>query len=351
MFPGRGARRARSFEAALRDLKSSDARVRASAAQDLAPHAGERRDEVTDALLDALGDGDPQVRGAAAIALADAGSSSAVPDLIDKLDDDDAHVRQMALMALGELRSLEASEAVARLLEAPEPPVRFQAVMAFPRVCQDPARALDALLAATRDEDPLVVHIALRMAEEIGVDMLERARELLDHESAVVRVGAAVMLGENGSREGADVLVATAIKALHTSEFEDEASAVELCGKLGLKEAIPGLELRAFGGVFSRDPFGWHARVALAAMKNERAVRWVLAELNAWTRERRSLAVAAAMRARVEAARPKLTEMRGRPERADPEAVEQALAALDSPERSRLNERSRGGDLRGESHE
>jgi hypothetical protein len=69
--------------------------------------------------------------------------------------------------------------------------------------------------------------------------------------------------------------------------------------------------------------------VALAAMKHPRAVEWVVAELGAWNRERRCLAVDAARRARVAESRPRLMTMRGDDSQADPDAVEAALAALD----------------------
>ena len=270
------------------------------------------------------------------MAIADAGLDALAPNLVRALDDDDPHAKQMALMALGELRVESAVDRVAIELQAEEAPVRFQAVMAFPRVCRERARAVKALLDATHDEDPLIIHIALRMAEELGDEgdavadreLLKRARQLLDHESDMVRLAAAVMLGRSGSRDGADLLVAAANRGLQTHESEDEAAAIELCGELELSEATFALEKRAFAGLLSRDPFAWHARVALASMGHDRAVRWILSELDAWTRERRSLAVAAVARARITAARSRVEAMRGRPERADPDAVEEALAVL-----------------------
>ena len=80
--------------------------------------------------------------------------------------------------------------------------------------------------------------------------------------------------------------------------------------------------------LLTRDPFAWHARVALAAMGEPRAVRWVLDELGAWTRERRTLAVAAAGQARLDAARELIEAMVGEDDRADAHAVEVALARL-----------------------
>jgi len=116
--------------------------------------------------------------------------------------------------------------------------------------------------------------------------------------------------------------------AIKTDDPEDEATAIELAGELGLEDARVGLEKRAFGGFFRRDRHAWHARVALARMGHERAVREIMSELDAWDRSKRTLAVAAVGRARIRVAALKLRTMLGDPSRADPHAVEDALAAL-----------------------
>jgi HEAT repeat protein len=329
----------RSLEAALRDLTASKARVRVEAATDLARHAQVEPERVVAALRRALGDEDARVRGATALALADAGAKEAVEDLMVATEDAHDHVVQMALTALGEIGDARAAETVARLLAAASAPVRFQAVMAFPRVCRERDRAVAALLAASDDDDALVRHIALRMAEELGADdgiaeevFLARARELLDDESVVVQIASAIMLGRAGRRDGARLLVAVVAREIVTSEADDEAAAIELCGELGLRAAVAPLERRAFGRIafLARDPFAWQARVALAALEHPRAVRWILEELRAWTRERRSLAVAAAGRARLARARDIIDRMRGDDARADQDAVEEALALIDA---------------------
>ena len=182
----------------------------------------------------------------------------------------------------------------------------------------------------------------MRMAEEVGTGVegsadgavdpriTARAVELMDHDSDVVRIVAAIIAGRAGRPEARDLLLAAAIGELPTSEADDEFAAIELCGQLGIEEAIPYLEQRAFAGLLNRDRFAWPARVALAALGSERAIAWLLKELDAWTYARRTVAVAAAGRARLEQARPKLEAMRNRPARANPAAVEEALAALDA---------------------
>ena len=337
MFRTQSARR--SYQAALRDLESPNGEIRASAAEDLALHANAERAGVVKGLSGALADDDARVRAAAALGLADAEASEAAAALAAALEDDHQSVRLAALAALGEIGAEEALPGIEHALESSSEAERFQAVLAFPRACRDRERSLRVLLAATRDDDPLIRRIALRMAEELGgpegavvdVVFLRRARQLLDDEDDRVRVAAAVILGLSGFDDGADVLIGVAERTIVTGEAEDEGEALELCGKLGLQRATGPLVRRGFERIllFRNDPFAWQARVALAALEHPRGVRWVLEELGAWTRERRCLAVAAAQRAKLGAARPLLEAMRGDPARADPDAVEEALAALD----------------------
>jgi HEAT repeat protein len=337
----------RTLEAALRDVGSSKASVRAEAARELVPHAAADRDRVVRALEGALRDQDGAVRSAAALALADIGAKEALPALLVALEDDDAHVRQMAITALGELGDARATERLRRALSDERPEVRFQAVIAFPRVCARRTDAAAAMLKATYDEDPLVCHIALRMIEELsgkddghgeeqGVEpeALDRARELLRHDSPMVRLAAAILLSRAGEDVAHDLLVKVAHGELSSDDGEDEVAAIELCGELTLEQARAGLERRAFGGILGigRDKFAWHARVALARMGHERATREIMRELESRDRDRRTLAVAAVGRARLVAARELLEAMRGRSDRADSAAVDEALASLARPE-------------------
>jgi hypothetical protein len=78
-----------------------------------------------------------------------------------------------------------------------------------------------------------------------------------------------------------------------------------------------------------RTPVSWHARVALAELGHARAKAAILRGLSAWSRDARTLAVAAAGRARLQEARAELERMRGAPERAEPDAVTDALASID----------------------
>lgn len=341
------SRAPRTFQAAAQDLKHATAQIRASAAADLAAHAEHRSEQVVDLLLETLKDEHVTVRAAAALALADVQAAESVLPLMAAAAEDEPAVRQMALTALGELRDGRAEKVVAAALSATEPAVRFQAIMAFPRVSSDRPAIIDALVAASKDDDPLVTRIALRMAEELGpqeagdsavVDerLLSRAAALLEHDSSLVRATAAVILGRSGRVQAKSVLVAVATRQLTPVDAEDEAAAIELCGELGIRRAVAGLKYRAFRRtlLFHHDPFAWHARVALARMGNEKAIQWVYKELSAWTRERRTLAVAAIGQARLRPARDRIVAMQEDATLADPDTVSHTLALLDRPDSS-----------------
>lgn len=334
---GRSA--ARSFEAALRDSASDTFKVRAGAAADLGGHAEGHRAEVVEALTRLLGDEHADVRAAAVTAIGHIGAREATDAVIALTDDAHAFVRQMALSTLGDLRDERALPVFMSALKSNEPSDRFQAVIGWARTSRNAERVRKVLLDATRDEDHLVRHIGLRMAEERGNDdehvdpaIADRAKALLDDDSDIVRVAAAIILARTGRRDGAAILAAVASREIITTEHDDEAAAIELCGELGLRNATPGLVKRAFSRVIllSHDPFAWHARVALATLGHPKGVKWVLDELRAWTRERRTLAVAAAGRARLMAAKELITAMVGDDERADADAVTEALARLES---------------------
>ena len=330
--------------------------MRAEAVRDLALQEDAARARVLAALEPVLRDDrDASVRAAAAIALADLKGVEALPTLLLAVEDADAHVRQMAVTALGEIGDARATGRLRRALDDERPEIRFQAVIAFPRVCAHRGEAVDALVRATRDDDPLVCHIALRMAEELAASddgdsdgdqraageegaspvapaLMERARALLAHRSPLVQSTAAILLTRAGDEAGHAVVLAVATGALRGADREDEAAALELCGELGLDAARPALERRAFGGLLGvgRDPLHWHARVALARMGHARAAREILQDIGGRDRHRCTLAVAAAGRARLAAARDLIAALRGEDRRADQNAVEEALAALGS---------------------
>lgn len=354
----------RNLEAALRDAADEKPAVRVGALGDLVAHADDARERVVAALDRALADADPRVRAAALRALGAISAHEVLPALLVACEDQDGGVRQEAIAALGEVGDERACGKLERALVDSRPEVRFQAVMAYPRVCSSREDVVAVLERASRDGDPHVVHVALRMAEEIGGSpsahaadpdpeaalldpllaededdaadsvapavLVERARSLLAHDDPRVRAVAAVLLARAGDPAGDEVLVGVVDGAVATPEAEDVSAAIELCGRRGLTRATAALERRAFGGLlgFGRDAWSWHARTALARLGHARARREILRDLEAKDRMRRALAVVAAGRARLVAARPALERMRTADRGVDTSVIERALAAI-----------------------
>ena len=331
----------RTLEAALRDAQHARPDVRLAALSDLKRHARGGETGAAGALLARLtNDPEPQVRAGAALALADIDARDALEPLVSAASDAEAAVRQMALMAVGELAPPQHASACAvatRGLVDPLPAVRYQAVVALARLLGE--GALESLLVGTRDSDPEVRHVAFRVAEEVfggkpteqvPLVLTQRARGALRDDNRGVQLSAAILLAVIGEELGSERLVEVVNARRRIEYAEDEVIAVELCGELGLRAATPGLERRAFGVWGGRTPVSWHARVALAELGHARAKSAILRGLSAWSRDARTLAVAAAGRARLAEAREILQRMANAPERAEPDAVSEALAAINA---------------------
>jgi HEAT repeat protein len=322
----------RTLEACLRDVGHKSPRVRASAVRDLVAHADVARTKVIGALDRALRDPSAGVRSSAAIALADSGGVEALAALLCAIEDDDPFVRQMAIAAVGEMRDPRSRERLRRALGDERPEVRFQAVIAFVRVAPDEAE--EAILAALSDPDPSIRYVAIRVAEEhreggaiAGVSMISA---LVGDDDADVRIAAAIALARSGDDRGSSILLDVAAKRSKPKEADDEAAALEMVGEMGLRAAMPHLEQRAFGLMarLGREAFSFHALVALARMGHARASSQIVSDLGARSRDRRTLAVAAAGRARLLSALPLIEAMRGDGARAEQDAVVEALEAL-----------------------
>jgi HEAT repeat protein len=331
----------RTLAAALRDLKEDKPTVRVSAVRDLARHVEEHREAVVGGLEEALRDEHAMVRATAAEAIGDAGIVEGVDWLLALMEDDSPIARQNAILALGVLRDVRAEPALARALADERPDVRFQATMAYARVAPREA-ALDALLSRTRDEDDAIVHIALRMTEELVASetgapeqaderVMARARACLRHDAPSVRVVAAIIVAAAGRDWGDATLVEAATGKLGPIDNEDLARAIELVGERDLRGAQAGLAARARGGFLglSQDPCQWQARVALARFGDEKERKHILRELGSSSFAKRTVAVSAAGRALLREALPILEGMVGQPERADQDAVREALRLLE----------------------
>jgi HEAT repeat protein len=317
----------RNLEAAFRDLASEKPATRASAIRDVVRHAlraSETRARALPLLERALrDDAVAAVRSAAAVALADVNAGEALAALLMAVEDEDAHVRQMAIAAIGEIGDVRATQRLERALSDERPEVRYQAVIAYARVVKDDAHAVaNALARALDDGDEAIRYIAMRVAEEHGIDgeplrdprLGVRAEQLVDAVDPAVAVVAGIYLARLGVDRGRRIVLEVVAGTRKTPELEDEQACVDLTGELALREAIPDLERRVWGsrrlvrsvlswGAGDGTSCAWHARIALARMGHERARSGILADLTSWRRETREAAVVAAGRARMAEAR------------------------------------------------
>jgi HEAT repeat protein len=327
----------RKLEAALRDFASPKLELRRDALKDLVRHARSGEAAAARALMDALRDPLEEIRADAALGLANAERRESAEALARlALEDSSARARQMALLALGELgdgRSALVLAALERARTSELAAERFQALLAGHQLgTPDAARAIvDGML----DSDGEVRRLALRVARahfaaarSLPDTARKRARAALEDSAPEVRAAAALTLAEFGDMTGKSILLALVGGRGGPASAEDEQAAMELSAELGLEEARPLLARRAFARFF-RDPLAYDARIALARLGDERARAILLAGLDAWTRDARTLAVAAIGRARLHEARARIQALEDRPERVDPAAVREALALLD----------------------
>jgi HEAT repeat protein len=332
----------RTVEASFRDLDAARPEVRASSIEDLARHAV--RDPVVRAralapIERALRDDVAGVRSAAAVALADLRAKEALPALQVAMEDPSDHVRQMAIAALGEIADPRAAPRLARALTDPRPEVRYQAIIAYVRVMHgDRPDALSAIAAALGDDDESVRYIALRLAEEEvdagrreGLEAIAaKAGALLDAPPPHVAVVAAILLAKLGDARARALILRVADGSFRLPKgpaVEDEREAVELCGALGLREAIPALERRAFGlKQLVAETCAYAATIALARLGHPRAREELLRDLRSRKRGTREAAVVAVGRARLVEARPIVAGLTAND--VDPSLTEAALREL-----------------------
>lgn len=200
-----------TFDAALRDIASGNAKSRAMAAHALGGVTGEvEKRRAVDALVRALDDDKPQVRAEACASLGELREPSALPGLIKRLDDGVAGVRQNAAIALGSIGHPDAFAPLADALRDGPADLRYQAATSLAEI--DPAKALEPALAALDDKDPQVAGAAALVLGAIGER--DRARVLaaltgtLAHGEANVRFDVAYALAELRDPAGKAELVA-----------------------------------------------------------------------------------------------------------------------------------------------
>ena len=333
--------------AVLRDLASSDPRVRKAAIAAAPRVAREEGDEARLRIIEGLvaqlsTAASTMIRGDAALALADLEATEAVPQLIEAATDDNDLLRELAVSALGEIGDGRAAEVVGKALRDDEPEVRFQAIVAYPRVAKGQIPEDRIWAALRRGLDDADGDVQVRAAEacaeladgaELPAAIGDRLANLCRDEGAEseLRIVAAITLGDSGDARGGKVLVAVITGELPSDERRT-CIAMELAGELRLETAKANLEATVFGW---RARFGDPTRrtaalVALCRLGDARAIAEVTADLESGSYAKKAIALGVAGRGKVRSARAAIEGLRGQPGLADPDAVEDALAALDA---------------------
>jgi len=237
-----------TFDAALRDLKSSNDRARVQAAHALGDVLDpEQRKQAVAALIEVLDDDRQEVRAEAALSLGDLETEAAVEPLVARCDDPVPAVRQSAMIALGRLGFSSSFDAVARALEKGPPDLRFQAATSLAEIDQD--RAREPLLGALDDADGEVVSAVALSLGAIGERRAaNRMAELLDTWSRPeTRFDLAYALADLGDSRALPVLVELVSK---DDLAWDAIEGLEKIVKANPGQARPAIEPLA--GILSR---------------------------------------------------------------------------------------------------
>lgn len=211
-----------------------ESRVRAAAISVL----GETRDPRHVARIEAgLNDADPRVRRSAVWYLGELGplTASAVPSVRNALTDPDGRVRISAARALWRMTG-DADEAVAVLQrELAASDGNYQTALTISEMGRSAESAIPALLARLGSE---AVHRPSRTPSptamalgSVGPAAVPGLIELLGHERAEVRVGAAVALRKQGSH--AAPAVPKLLALVDHSDAEVQITAVQALGAIG----------------------------------------------------------------------------------------------------------------------
>ncbi len=305
----------RTLAACRRDLESEKDQVRVSVARDLGRRASDaERQEQIELLHLCLDDRAAAVRKQALVSVADIEGCELRDRLLSALCDAELEVRQLAVVALGEVARSDDEEVLGRLaslLNAGAAAVRYQALLAYSNL--RPESCEGDLIAALSDEDAEIRRLALRLIDEVflgaQVKLGERTNRTVlsacNDDDAHVSLLAQLVCGELRLDAPRARLLEVVDRRLKVLEPRDEQWAIELCGRLSLFAARPGLRRRAYGVLgWSSDPFRWVALGALARLGEEEALTRLLRQLGSRNYMQRVLAVDALGRsARPEALR------------------------------------------------
>lgn len=257
-----------TFDAALRDLESSNDRARARAAHALGDVLDpEQRRRAVAALIKVLTDDRQEVRTEAALSLGDLETEAAVEPLVARFDDGVPAVRQSAMIALGRLGFSSSFDAVARALTDGPPDLRFQAATSLTEIDAD--RAREPLLGALGDSDGEVVAAAALSLGAIGEHRAaERMAALLDTWSRPeTRFDLGYALADLGDARAVPILIELVAKddlawdaieglekVVAANPGQASRAAEPLAGILSRLLVTPRLKLRAAAAVLRMAP-------------------------------------------------------------------------------------------------
>ncbi len=284
-------------------------------------------------------DEEPSVRTEAATALADLRAEECLPTLLVAVEDPHSVVGQMALAALGEIGDCRALPRIERAARDARPEMRYQAAIARARMVSGDA-LVDALADAISDDDPNVRYIGLRLVEErmhepvirdaVRSEKLalgKKVHDALEEGAVPVTIASALVLARAGDRSVVPQLLRVARREVKVAK-EDEEAVLEMLGALGVSEARPILETRAFGlRSYFEEGVALAARIALARLGDARARRAIEADLA-------STRIATKTRGAVAAGRAHLRDLKGAIENAglDPKLLREILTELEREE-------------------
>ncbi|MBW2494308.1 MAG: HEAT repeat domain-containing protein [Deltaproteobacteria bacterium] len=234
-------------------LGDSSWRVRKASIERLVAR-GETND-VTNALVRALGDGEnPGRRNAAVDALIHSGAK-AIPALLAERTSSDVDVRKLVVDALAGIADSSASESLQEMLEDPDPNVRASAADALGAIGGDGVPAALIAKAADSDEDQLVRFSAIHALNALEFPV--RASELgtvLD-DPILGHAGLSLVGRAEGDAEGIAIL----LKALGS-------------GSRSTREASIRSLLRIVGHVGPEQNHSLMARIRAAALASDRVI-------------------------------------------------------------------------------
>jgi HEAT repeat protein len=339
----------RRLEAALRDVQSSKVHVRRAAARDLAEHIdSSARSRIVSRLEQlAAEDADLEVRVQGVLALADGGATESVGLMINLARTGVPRIRQIALLAIGELAepgTAEAVEVAREAVESPLPGLRYQGLVTLKSLQQQ--EALEPIISKTTDDDSEVRWVAVRLIEELcfpgyrtisaltacegwDEDNTRKLQPLLEDPDQRVVVAATLLLSRLGVAKAVEKLATLLSKGSYKLEPQDEEVAIETIGQLGIGQAKPELERRAWRLLWE-GPTTWPARVALAQLGDRRARQSILQNLFSNSPLRCARAIEAAGKVGLKEARARLQHLLANPSGYDVETIRTALERLDS---------------------